>query len=44
LQRTVGSVRVYYFDIWAFPEPYHSLYEECTTRLRVGLLKNGPPL
>ena len=41
LQRAVASVRVHYFDIWAFPEPYHSLYEECTTRLRAGLLKNG---
>lgn len=44
LQRTVGRVRVHYFDIWAFPEPYHSLYEECATRLRAGLLKNGAPL
>ncbi len=43
LQRAVGSVRVYYFDIWAFPEPFHSLYEECARRLRAGLLKTGLP-
>lgn len=41
LQRYVGSIKIYYFDIWAFPEKYHSLYDECCRRLRAGLLKGS---